>query len=54
MSIWNTWHGCHKISPGCANCYVYRRDETIGKDECRIHVSVLYIGRLGYGAACNA
>ncbi|MBP0977679.1 MAG: DUF5131 family protein, partial [Oscillospiraceae bacterium] len=32
MSLWNPWHGCHKTSPGCANCYVYRRDESIGKD----------------------
>ncbi len=32
MAIWNPWHGCHKISPGCVNCYVYRRDESIGKD----------------------
>ena len=32
MSIWNPWHGCHKLSPGCAHCYVYRRDESIGKD----------------------
>ncbi len=32
MIVWNPWHGCHKISPGCANCYVYRRDESIGKD----------------------
>ena len=32
MVIWNPWHGCRKISPGCANCYVYRRDESIGKD----------------------
>ncbi len=32
MSVWNPWHGCKKISPGCANCYVYRRDEGIGKD----------------------
>lgn len=32
MPIWNPWHGCHKISPGCRNCYVYRRDESIGKD----------------------
>jgi len=32
MSVWNPWHGCRKISPGCANCYVYRRDESIGKD----------------------
>ncbi|MBQ4109286.1 MAG: DUF5131 family protein [Clostridia bacterium] len=27
MSVsWNPWHGCFKISPGCENCYVYRRD----------------------------
>ena len=32
MSLWNPWHGCHKTSLGCANCYVYRRDESIGKD----------------------
>lgn len=32
MTIWNPWHGCKKISPGCANCYVYRRDESVGKD----------------------
>lgn len=32
MAIWNPWHGCHKISSGCQNCYVYRRDESIGKD----------------------
>ena len=24
--IWNPWHGCHKTSPGCQNCYMYRRD----------------------------
>ena len=29
---WNPWHGCHKISAGCLNCYVYRRDTSIGKD----------------------
>ena len=32
MPIWNPWHGCHKISPGCYNCYVYRRDAEFGKD----------------------
>ncbi|MGN0164951.1 MAG: DUF5131 family protein [Lachnospiraceae bacterium] len=32
MSIWNPWHGCKKISPGCQNCYVYRRDAEFGKD----------------------
>ena len=32
MALWNPWHGCKKLSPGCTNCYVYRRDESIGKD----------------------
>jgi len=32
MSVWNPWHGCHKISPGCKNCYVYRMDSTFNKD----------------------
>ncbi len=29
---WNLWHGCTKVSPGCLHCYMYRRDEAIGKD----------------------
>ena len=32
MPTWNPWHGCRKISPGCLNCYVYRRDAEFGKD----------------------
>ncbi|MBQ1514390.1 MAG: DUF5131 family protein [Lachnospiraceae bacterium] len=32
MTIWNPWHGCRKFSPGCRNCYVYRRDAEFGKD----------------------
>lgn len=28
---WNPWHGCHKLSAGCANCYVYRSDARYGK-----------------------
>ena len=32
MTIWNPWHGCHKISEGCQNCYMYRRDAEFGKD----------------------
>ncbi len=32
MQAWSPWHGCHRISPGCLNCYVYRRDEQFGKD----------------------
>ena len=30
--IWNPWHGCTKISPGCKYCYVYRQDEMYGAD----------------------
>ena len=33
MSVnWNLWHGCTKTSTGCLHCYMYRRDESIGKD----------------------
>lgn len=36
MSIWNPWHGCTKISPGCLHCYVYRRDDSVGRDASTI------------------
>lgn len=29
---WNLWHGCHKVSPGCQHCYVYRSDARFGRD----------------------
>lgn len=29
---WNPWHGCHKLSAGCLNCYVYRMDARHDKD----------------------
>ena len=32
MLIWNPWHGCHKISQGCKNCYVYSKDSQYQKD----------------------
>ena len=35
--IWNPWHGCEKFSEGCQNCYVYRRDESIGKDASAVY-----------------
>ncbi len=34
---WNLWHGCTRASTGCLNCYVYRRDESIGKDPSVLH-----------------
>lgn len=30
---WNPWHGCRKISSGCKYCYVYRMDESHGRDD---------------------
>lgn len=32
MANWNPWHGCHKLSAGCVNCYVYRMDEKHGRE----------------------
>lgn len=34
---YNCWHGCHKKSEGCVHCYVYRRDEMVGKDASIVH-----------------
>ena len=25
--IWNPWHGCHKYSEGCENCYMFYLDK---------------------------
>ena len=30
--IWNPWHGCRKVSEGCANCYMYYLDSLRDKD----------------------
>jgi protein gp37 len=32
MNQWNPWHGCHKLSAGCKNCYVYRIDARHERD----------------------
>lgn len=34
--IWNPWHGCRRYSPGCMHCYVFRRDDSIGKDASKV------------------
>ena len=34
---WNPWHGCHKQSEGCANCYVYRIDAAHDRDPSTPH-----------------
>lgn len=30
--MWNPWHGCHKKSEGCKNCYVYSQDSKFNID----------------------
>jgi len=29
---WNPWQGCTKVSPGCANCYMFRDKKRYGQD----------------------
>lgn len=29
---WNPWHGCTKVSPGCAHCYMFRDKRRYGQD----------------------
>ena len=36
-ATWNLWHGCTRISPGCANCYVFRRDGQFDRDSSAVH-----------------
>jgi protein gp37 len=31
-ATWNPWHGCAKISPGCAHCYMYREKRRYGQN----------------------
>ena len=33
---WNLWHGCTRASEGCRHCYMFRRDEAIGKDPTKV------------------
>ena len=37
MAMWRPWHGCHKCSPGCLNCYVYRGDARYGRDASQVY-----------------
>ena len=30
--MWNPWHGCHKYSEGCQNCYAFFLDKRYGRD----------------------
>jgi protein gp37 len=32
QKTWNPWQGCHKVSPGCKHCYMYREKRQYGQD----------------------
>jgi protein gp37 len=31
-ATWNPWHGCLRVSPGCAHCYMYRDKRRYGQN----------------------
>ncbi len=35
--IWNPWHGCHKCSEGCENCYMYFLDQKRNRNGADIY-----------------
>ncbi len=35
--IWNPWHGCEKVSEGCAHCYMYYLDSKRGASGNRVY-----------------
>jgi len=35
-ATWNPWQGCHKISIGCKNCYMFREKQLWGQDPERV------------------
>ena len=38
-AFWNPWHGCHKCSPGCLNCFVYYLDKKRNIDSSIVNKS---------------
>jgi protein gp37 len=35
-ATWNPWHGCSKVSPGCAHCYMFREKRQYGQDPTKV------------------
>ena len=35
-ATWNPWHGCTKVSPGCAHCYMYRDKTRYGQNPAAV------------------
>ncbi len=54
MSVsWNPWHGCERISEGCAHCYVFRIDASHEKSGGELHLNADFLlplreGKTGY------
>ena len=49
---WNLWHGCTKVSPGCMHCYMFRQDESVGRDPTIVRKTqafTLPVSRFGSG-----
>jgi len=38
-TIWNPWHGCRRVSEGCAHCYMYFLDRLRGADGSRVYTT---------------
>lgn len=41
--VWNPWHGCRRVSEGCANCYVYRIDGAHGKASGEVRLNADFL-----------
>lgn len=35
-ATWNPWRGCDKVSPGCANCYMFSEQKRYGRDPAKV------------------
>ena len=35
-NTWNPWQGCRKVSPGCANCYMFRDKKRYGQNPLEV------------------
>jgi protein gp37 len=44
-ATWNPWHGCVRVSPGCAHCYMYREKKRYGQEP-----SAVIKGKTTFGA----
>lgn len=38
-ATWNPWHGCTRVSPGCAHCYMYRDKKRYGQEPSLVTLS---------------